>query len=51
VVNRQAQIIAFVDDYWLLMLATLAVVPLLAVFRKKQADGAPKRAPEHAAME
>jgi MFS transporter, DHA2 family, multidrug resistance protein len=51
VVNRQAQIIAFVDDYWLLMLATLAVVPLLAVFRKKQADAAAKLAPEHAAVE
>jgi len=33
VVTRQAQIIAYVDDYRLLMLATLAVIPLLAVFQ------------------
>jgi DHA2 family multidrug resistance protein len=34
VVTRQAEIIAYVDDYKLLMLATLAVVPLLMVFKK-----------------
>ncbi len=34
VITRQAQIIAYVDDYKLLMLATLAVLPLLIVFRK-----------------
>ena len=34
VVTRQAQIIAYLDDYKLLMLATLAVIPLLLVFRK-----------------
>jgi DHA2 family multidrug resistance protein len=33
VITQQAQIIAFVDDYKLLMIATLAVIPLLIVFR------------------
>src|SRR5581483_10162295 len=40
VVTHQAQIIAYVDDYKLLMIATLAVIPLLVVFQKprKQAN-------------
>jgi MFS transporter, DHA2 family, multidrug resistance protein len=33
VVTRQAQIIAYIDDYKLLMIATLAVIPLLIVFK------------------
>jgi DHA2 family multidrug resistance protein len=36
-ITRQAQIIAYIDDYKLLMIATLAVIPLLIVF--KQASG------------
>jgi DHA2 family multidrug resistance protein len=39
VVTRQAQIIAYIDDYKLLMIATLAVIPLLIVF--KRASGGP----------
>jgi MFS transporter, DHA2 family, multidrug resistance protein len=39
VVNQQAAIIAYIDDYKLLMLATLAVMPLLIVFRKPTAGG------------
>jgi DHA2 family multidrug resistance protein len=39
VVTRQAQIIAYIDDYKLLMIATLAVIPLLVVFRKPPASG------------
>ncbi|HEX4195982.1 MAG TPA: DHA2 family efflux MFS transporter permease subunit [Caulobacteraceae bacterium] len=34
VVTRQAQIIAYIDDYKLLMIATLAVAPLLFFFAK-----------------
>jgi len=34
VITEQAQIIAYVDDYKLLMLATLAVFPLLLVFKR-----------------
>jgi MFS transporter, DHA2 family, multidrug resistance protein len=34
VVTRQAQIIAYMDDYKLLMIATLAAIPLLIIFSK-----------------
>ncbi|GGF45072.1 EmrB/QacA family drug resistance transporter [Aliidongia dinghuensis] len=46
-VTRQAQIIAYIDDYKLLMLATLAVLPLLLLFSR------PSSAPsgdDHAAV-
>jgi DHA2 family multidrug resistance protein len=33
-VTRQAEIIAYIDDYKLLMIATLIVIPLLIVFKK-----------------
>jgi DHA2 family multidrug resistance protein len=33
VITQQAQIIAYIDDYKLLMIATLAVIPLLIVFK------------------
>ena len=45
-ITREAQIIAYIDDYKLLLIATLAVVPLLLVFKParksaaKSADGA-----------
>jgi DHA2 family multidrug resistance protein len=39
VITRQAQIIAYIDDYKLLMIATLAVIPLLIVFKKAPASG------------
>ena len=32
--GRQAEIIAYIDDYKLLMLATLIAIPLLIVFKK-----------------
>jgi DHA2 family multidrug resistance protein len=38
VITRQAEIIAYIDDYKLLMIATLAVFPLLLVF-KRSSDG------------
>jgi MFS transporter, DHA2 family, multidrug resistance protein len=41
VVTQQAQIIAYIDDYKLLMIATLAVLPLLIVFRKPSGGGGP----------
>jgi DHA2 family multidrug resistance protein len=46
-VTQQAQIIAYIDDYKLLMIATLAAIPLLVIFKKP-----PSRAtvdPMHAA--
>jgi MFS transporter, DHA2 family, multidrug resistance protein len=33
-ITQQAQIIAYVDDYKLLMIATIAVIPLLVAFKK-----------------
>src|SRR5258708_34633467 len=33
-ITRQAQIIAYIDDYKLLMIATLAVIPLLLVLQQ-----------------
>jgi DHA2 family multidrug resistance protein len=46
VITQQAQIIAYVDDYKLLMLAVLAVVPLLIAFKR-----APRRtAADHTAI-
>jgi DHA2 family multidrug resistance protein len=39
-VTQQAQIIAYIDDYKLLLIATLALFPLLVIFRKESgADG------------
>jgi DHA2 family multidrug resistance protein len=38
VVNQQAQIIAYIDDYKLLMLATLAVLPLVFVNKRVSAQ-------------
>ena len=40
VVTQQAQVIAFIDDYKFLMIATLAVIPLLVVFRKPKTAAA-----------
>ena len=34
VITQQAQIIAYIDDYKLLMIATLVVIPLLLVFKE-----------------
>jgi DHA2 family multidrug resistance protein len=42
-ITRQALIIAYIDDYKLLMIATLAVLPLLMVFKK-----APRGSADHA---
>ena len=39
VITQQAQIIAYIDDYKLLMFATLAVFPLLMVFRRTLGGG------------
>jgi MFS transporter, DHA2 family, multidrug resistance protein len=38
-ITRQAQIIAYIDDYKLLMIATLVVIPLLVVFKRAPGGG------------
>ena len=48
-ITRQASMIAYVDDFWLMLLMTLAVIPLLLLIRPPR-----KNAPvtiDHAAME
>jgi DHA2 family multidrug resistance protein len=40
VIDRQAEIIAYIDDYKLLMIATLCVLPLLLVFKRPSGGGA-----------
>jgi DHA2 family multidrug resistance protein len=39
VITNQAQIIAYIDDYKLLMIATLAVFPLVFLFKRAQHGG------------
>jgi DHA2 family multidrug resistance protein len=38
-ITTQAQIIAYIDDFKLLMIATLAVIPLLVVFKQARGGG------------
>jgi DHA2 family multidrug resistance protein len=38
-ITQQAQIIAYIDDYKLLMIATLLVIPLLIVFKRARDSG------------
>jgi MFS transporter, DHA2 family, multidrug resistance protein len=47
-ITRQASMIAYVDDYWLMMLMTAAVIPLLLLIRPSKSAPA---AVDHAAME
>jgi MFS transporter, DHA2 family, multidrug resistance protein len=44
-ITRQAQIIAYIDDYKLLMIATLVVIPLLIVFKKTPGSGGEDHTP------
>src|SRR5271155_2317085 len=39
VITQQAQIIAYIDDYKLLMIATVVILPLLIVFKTASAGG------------
>jgi DHA2 family multidrug resistance protein len=49
-ITRQASMIAYVDDYWLMMILTLGVIPLLLLVRTARRD-APPPAADHAALE
>jgi MFS transporter, DHA2 family, multidrug resistance protein len=44
-ITRQAEIIAYIDDFKLLMMAMLAVIPLLIVFKKASDGGADHTVP------
>jgi MFS transporter, DHA2 family, multidrug resistance protein len=39
VITQQAQVIAYIDDYKLLLIATLAAIPLLIVFKRSSSAG------------
>ena len=44
-ITQQAQVIAYIDDYKLLMIATLLVLPLLIVFQRTRNSGGNDHAP------
>ena len=46
-VTRQAAMIAYVDDYWLMMWLGLASVPLVLIMRRSTAPAARSDPPEH----
>jgi len=48
-VTRQASMIAYLDDYWLMLLLTLLVIPMLLLIRPPKKEMAPSI--DHAAME
>ncbi|HZX26349.1 MAG TPA: EmrB/QacA family drug resistance transporter, partial [Telluria sp.] len=49
-VTRQAAMIAYVDDFWLMMICTALVLPLLILIRPPRREAA-SAASGHAAME
>ena len=40
-ITRQATMIAYVDDYWLMLLLTAGVIPLLLLIRPPKASSGP----------
>ena len=44
-VNQQAAMISYVNDFWLMMLVTLAAIPLALLLRKPKAMAGPAAAP------
>ncbi|MDB5950616.1 MAG: EmrB/QacA family drug resistance transporter, partial [Massilia sp.] len=48
-ITRQASMIAYVDDYWLMMILTLAVIPLLLLVQKPKSGALVPV--DHAALE
>jgi MFS transporter, DHA2 family, multidrug resistance protein len=49
-ITRQATMIAYVDNYWLMMILTAAVIPLLVLVRKPRANAPPAQL-DHAAID
>jgi DHA2 family multidrug resistance protein len=49
-ITRQASMIAYVDDFWLMMLLTAAVIPMLLLIRPPKRSAAPVQI-DHAALE
>jgi MFS transporter, DHA2 family, multidrug resistance protein len=49
-ITRQASMISYVDDYWLMMLLTCAVIPMLVLIRPPKRSAEPAHI-DHAALE
>jgi DHA2 family multidrug resistance protein len=49
-ITRQASMIAYVNDYWLMMLMTIIVIPLLLLIRPPKPSAGPAQV-DHAALE
>jgi DHA2 family multidrug resistance protein len=49
-VTRQASMIAYVDDFWLMMILTAAVIPMLVLIRPPKKSAGPVQV-DHAALE
>jgi DHA2 family multidrug resistance protein len=49
-VTRQASMIAYVDDFWLMMILTAAVIPMLLLIRPPKKSAGPVQV-DHAALE
>lgn len=49
-ITRQASMIAYVNDYWLMMMLTIAVIPMLLLIRAPKAASSPAPA-DHAALD
>jgi len=47
-ITQQAQIIAYIDDYKLLMILTIAAIPLLIIFKKTSYGGVEENSPPSA---
>jgi DHA2 family multidrug resistance protein len=50
-VTQQAAMIAYIDDFWLMLFLTLAVMPLLLLVRPPRKRGAAPDGDIHAAMD
>ena len=48
-ITRQASMVAYIDDFWMMFLVTLAIIPLLILIRPPKAQ--PDPSAQHAAME
>jgi DHA2 family multidrug resistance protein len=46
-VTRQAAMVAYVDDFWLMMWLSIAAVPMVLIMRKSGAPAPPPGPPEH----
>jgi DHA2 family multidrug resistance protein len=49
-ITRQASMIAYVNDYWLMMMLTIAVIPMLLLIRPPKAASGPAPS-DHAALD